>query len=87
MARRPRQNRSPAFKAKVALAALNGDKTTNELATRFDVHANRIEQWKDRLPNGVTDVFDEKPKASKEPADRREIASCEDRLPDAGGRF
>lgn len=40
MARRPRRHHSPAFKAKVALAALKGDKTMSELATQFDVHLN-----------------------------------------------
>ncbi len=40
MARRPRRNHSAAFKAKVALAALKGDKTMSELATQFD-HPNR----------------------------------------------
>ncbi|SHF00756.1 hypothetical protein SAMN05444279_1141, partial [Ruegeria intermedia] len=41
MARRPRRNHSPAFKAKVALAALKGDKTMSELASQFDVHPNQ----------------------------------------------
>ena len=67
MARRPRRNHSPAFKAKVALAALKGDETMSELATQFDVHPNQIKQWKDQLLEGVTNVFDDKPKASKEP--------------------
>ncbi len=67
MARRPRRNHSPAFKAKVALAALKGDKTMSELATQFDVHPNQIKQWKDQLLDGVTDVFDDTPQASKEP--------------------
>ena len=67
MARRPRRNHSPAFKAKVALAALKGDKTMSELATQFDVHPNQIKQWKDQLLDGVTDVFSDKPKALKVP--------------------
>ena len=37
----PGRNHSPAFKAKVALAALKGDKTMSELATQFDVHPNQ----------------------------------------------
>ena len=45
MARRPRRNHSAAFKAKVALAALKGDKTMSELATQFDIHPNQIKQW------------------------------------------
>lgn len=67
MAKRPRRNHSPAFKAKVALAALKGDKTMSELATQFDVHPNQIKQWKDQLLDGVSGVFDDKPKAAKEP--------------------
>lgn len=38
MARRPRRNHSPAFKAKVAVAAIKGEKTLIELAQDFDVH-------------------------------------------------
>lgn len=43
MTRRPRRNHSPAFKAKVAVAALRGDKTMSELVTQFDLHPNQIE--------------------------------------------
>jgi len=42
MSRRPRRNHTAAFKAKVALAALKGEKTLSELAHQFDVHANQI---------------------------------------------
>jgi hypothetical protein len=42
ISRRPRRNHSPAFKAKVALAAVKGKKTLAELAAQFDVHANAI---------------------------------------------
>jgi transposase len=41
---------------KVALAALKGEKTMSELATQFDFHLNQIKQWKDQLPDGVTEV-------------------------------
>jgi transposase len=57
MSRRPRRNHSPAFKAKVALAAVKGDKTLAELAQQFDVHPNQITQWKTQLPEGVTAVL------------------------------
>lgn len=49
MTRRPRRNHSPAFKAKVALAAVKGEKTLAELAAQFDVHANVIKTWRDQL--------------------------------------
>ena len=60
MARRPRRIHSPAFKAKVALAALKGDRTMSELAVQFDVHPNQIKQWKDQVLEGVVDVFDDR---------------------------
>ena len=40
---------SPNFKAKVALAAIKGDKTLVELSEYFDIHANQITQWKTQL--------------------------------------
>ncbi len=42
MGRQPRRNYSPAFKAKVAVAAIKGEKTMIELAQDFDVHPNQI---------------------------------------------
>lgn len=47
--RRPRRNHSAKFKAKVALAALKGDKTLAELCEQYEVHANQITDWKKRL--------------------------------------
>ncbi|PKP85781.1 MAG: IS3 family transposase [Alphaproteobacteria bacterium HGW-Alphaproteobacteria-2] len=67
MARRPRRNHSPAFKAKVAVAAIKGEKTMIELSQEFDVHANQIKQWRDQLLEGATGVFGEAPKAEPEP--------------------
>ena len=55
--RRKRRNHSAAFKAKVALAALKGDKTLAELAEQFEVHANQITQWKTQLLERASDVF------------------------------
>jgi len=57
MSRRPRRNHTAAFKAKVALAALKGEKTLTELAQQFDVHANQITQWKSQLLEGAAGVF------------------------------
>ena len=49
MSRRPRRNHSAEFKAKVALAAVRGDRTLSELASQFDLHPNQITQWKTQL--------------------------------------
>jgi transposase-like protein len=57
MTRRPRRNHTPAFKAKVALAAVKGEKTLSELAELFDVHPNQITAWKAQLLEGAVDVF------------------------------
>jgi transposase len=57
MTRRSRRNHSPAFKAKVALAALKGEETLAQLAERFDVHPNQITQWRSQLLEGATEVF------------------------------
>ena len=57
MSRRPRRNHTPAFKAKVALAAIKGEKTLSELAQLFDVHPNQITQWKAQLQDGASEVF------------------------------
>jgi transposase len=57
MTRRPRRNHTAAFKAKVALATLKGEKTLSELAEQFDVHANQITQWKSQLLEGAVGVF------------------------------
>jgi transposase len=56
--RRPRRNHSPQFKAKVALAALRGEKTLAELAEQFDVHANQIVQWKQQAVDNMAAAFD-----------------------------
>ena len=66
MSRRPRRNHSPAFKAKVALAAIKGEKTLADLAQQFDVHPNQITQWKAQLLEGAVGVFGSGPRT--EPA-------------------
>ena len=57
MSRRPRRNHSPAFKAKVALAAVKGEKTLAELAQLYDVHPNQITTWRTQLQEGAAGVF------------------------------
>ncbi len=53
-----RRKHSPAFKAKVALAALKGDKTIGELASLYQVHPNQIHNWKKQLLNQAEQVFE-----------------------------
>ena len=55
--KRPRRNHTAVYKAKVALAALKGDKTLAELSEKFDVHASQIVQWKTQLLEGASGVF------------------------------
>ena len=57
MTRRPRRNHTPGFKAKVALAAVKGDRTLAQHAEQFDVHPNQITLWKAQLEGGAADVF------------------------------
>ena len=57
MSKRPRRNHTPAFKARVALAAIKGDRTLAQLAEQFDVHPNQITSWKAQLEEGAADVF------------------------------
>jgi len=56
--RRPRRNHSAQFKAKVALAALRGEKTLTELAEQFDVHSNQITQWRQQAVENMDAAFD-----------------------------
>ena len=57
MTRRARRSHAPGFKAKVALAAIKGEKTLAELAQQFDVHPNQITSWKVQLLDGAAGVF------------------------------
>ena len=54
---RKRSTLSPEFKAKVALATLQGDLTIAELIQKYDVHANQITDWKKQLLASAPDVF------------------------------
>ena len=57
MSKRGRRNHSAVFKAKVALAAIQGDQTVVQLAERFDVHPNQVGHWKAQLLERAAEVF------------------------------
>lgn len=61
-----RRNHFPGFKAKVALAALRGDRTLAELAEQFDVHPNQIQDWKKKLLSHAEQVFQNGSRAAKD---------------------
>jgi transposase-like protein len=57
MIKRARKKHSGAFKAKVALEAIKGERTLNELAGHFEIHPTQVVQWKQRLVTGSVDLF------------------------------
>lgn len=73
MHRRSRRNHSPAFRAKVALAAVRGDKTLSEIATQFDVHPTQITQWKAQLLERAASVFEGGVRSAEPPVDLKAL--------------
>lgn len=57
MTKRTRRNHSPDFKAKVALAALKGDRTIAQLSDQYGVHVSQIIAWKEQLQASAANVF------------------------------
>ncbi len=73
MTRRIRRNHSPAFKAKVALAAVKGDATLAELSKRYDVHVNQIAAWKEQLIASAASAFGGETRASEPTVDLKTL--------------
>ena len=57
--RRPRRNHGIAFKARVAIEALQGEETLAELAQKYDVHATQIAAWKSEVLQGAAGVCED----------------------------
>ena len=93
--KRTRRNHSPAFKAKVALQAIRGDKTLAELAQQFQVNPGQITHWKQQLlehaaelfANGQSHVEDSKERIAELHAKIGELTMERDFLSSALGRF
>jgi transposase len=73
MSRRPRRNHSAAFKAKVALEALKGERTIAEVAQRHDVHPNQVTEWRRQLLERAADVFGGSSTAAEPPVDLKAL--------------
>ena len=66
MTKRKRRNHSASFKAKVAVAAVRGDRTLAELAEHFDVHPNQIQDWKKEAVGQCRDALRQRWRRSRE---------------------
>jgi len=72
MAKRRRRIEGP-LKAKVALAAVRGDKTTAQLATQFGVHGNQVSAWKRQLLDGAAELFADRRSRQKDDVAEEEL--------------
>ena len=69
-----RKTHSPQFKAKVALAAIQNDETTAQLASRFGIHPTMVSTWKRQMLEGAADIFDKNHRSKKqEEAQKNEL--------------
>jgi transposase len=68
-----RRKHSPAFKAKVALEAVRGERTVAELAQQYEVHSSQIADWKRLLLERAADVFGTPSPANAPVVDLKEL--------------
>ena len=73
MARRQRRNHAGEFKARVALAALRGDKTLAEVAEHFEVHPHQVTEWKRQLLERAGEVFEGPRRKDESPVDLKAL--------------
>jgi transposase-like protein len=67
-----RRRHEPEFKARVALEALKGAKTINQIAKEYDIHPVQVSDWKKTMTEGLTDIFGSRRKKSNEEEFERE---------------
>ena len=70
-----RRNHDAAFKARVALEAVKGERTVSELAAEYGVHPTMIHQWKKSLLDGAADIFERGSKKSAVEVDEETVRS------------
>ncbi len=76
--RRPRRNHSPAFRVRVALEAMKGEKTVTEIAKQFDVHSNEVTAWKNEPLQHATEAFGGT--VAEGPAEREKIRDLQAKI-------
>ena len=76
-----------AFRAKVALAAVKGDKTLAELASQFDVHPNQVSAWRKELIDRAAELFEDRRRQKRDDEASRGRTVRADRPPEDGGRL
>jgi len=65
-----RKSFSKEFKAKVAIEAIKGHRTINEIASEFEVHPGQVNTWKKQALEGLGETFDRKGKSKDEGSER-----------------
>jgi len=55
--KKPRRNHSAAFKARVALEAIRGEKTVAQIAAHHEVHPNQVTSWKTQALENLAAIF------------------------------